>query len=354
MKSLIIRTPETVSNPDEFKKVGFTNIPYTANLGAVDATKPPIIRFRFTGGATVNVEVNGATLYKVNNTTGVVDFTTPYDGSLTLTDATGVAAAFAFVPTKSKGQIRITNTGNTLVQFQMPATANTAVEIQFEPSELKNIQSYFINELGLAAGYVNTRLKLVGDVNGFSASDRLTQISIVSALAESSFRNAVWDKKLPATFKIISMSAPRIKADIDLNVFPSNMTLFDLRANTGVSLFGDVYNVLSTKGNVMIKDNFSQDKITGSLNGLSPDVKRVDVVLPNIGAGYTSRTYTYKIEAVVISAPKVPATDFDLLLSDLANSPAVTGTPIRISSRTAASDASVAALVAKGCTVVIA
>lgn len=351
MKTLVIRTPDVVGNPEDFKRIGYTNIGYTAKLGLINPAKPPIIRFRFKSGGIPKVIIAGATIYGANYSNGSIDFGTPYTGSISFTDATGLGAAFAFVPTKESGFIRISNTGDAIETFCSPVTFDDSVVIDIEPSELKNTWVIF-GEVENPAGYKN-RFDLTGDINGFS-NDALTNFLLPHAtVIQSKLRNAVWDKKLPASTLTFNIGASPIKADLDMSIFGHALNGLDIRNNVGLRLLGDMTQALNVSGNVLIKDNYSQDEVTGSLNGLSPNVRRVDIVFPNIGGGYTSRTYLYNIEAMLITAPKVPATDYDLLLSDLANSPAVQSTYIALSKRTSASDASVATLVAKGCTIVI-
>lgn len=340
-----------MDNPDLFKRVGFTTLEYTADLAAIDATKLPIIRFASTYNVPINVIIEGATIYKVNYNNGAI-IATPYTDSVSFSDVGNSTVAFAFLPTRPNGVIRITNTGGTLLVMQAISAANNAIKINVDPTELNGIQSLFATSTSSPTGYA-PRFNLIGDVNGLS-SPNLTTLSLSTVNTTSNFRNPVLNKKFPETLTLISINGTMVKMDIDLDTLPTSLINLDIRNNIGVRLFGDASKLLAVKDSIVLKDNQPNNDITGSLNGLSTQITVLDVVLPNIGAGYTSRTFTKKPVAFYISARKVPATDFDLLLSDLANSPIVTGTAIKISSRTSASDASVATLVSRGCTVVIA
>lgn len=352
MKTLLLRSPGVVNNPEDFKRIGHSNIGYTADLNAINPSQPALFGFHAGEGLTT-VHIEGATMYRVNG--GVIDFANPSDGQLSWDiNVDGATTTFAFTPTKEKGYIRILNKGSNISNFLGAYTTSDAIQFRIEPAEFKNIRN-FVWDFSVPAGYTQ-KFTLIGDINGFSSSTKLTTFGLSAGVPiTTDFNFAYWDKPLPATLTNFSVTAALFKGDIDLSVF-KNTDLAELRVytNLGIRFFGDVSHLLATASQMILWENFSHEGVTGSLNAIATNFEQILLNAPNLTGGYTTRTFTMSFVNLKINAPKIAASQWDLLLSDLANkAPSLTGGVVQVSKRTAASDASVATLTAKGVSVII-
>lgn len=358
MNTLVLKTVDAVSNPDIFKRIGYSNFKYTANLSAIDPTKPPILGFGFfAGSGETRVEIDGATIYKIVGSTP--DFTTPYNGVVTLSAAETGDRGIAFVPTKSTGFVRIKNglaskiekigsffTNNDSVlpyldldEFQAPATSINNVAIT-TPS-------------GYSKSYV-----ISGDINSLSRNASFYNFyGNADLFPVQKLSNTVWNEKIKsANVRVVELNTSRLTLSIDVSIFPAAMILgITIVSSKGITLYGDISTVLAAPYTLIMRDNLSQAGITGSINSLSTARASLDLNAPNLTGGYTSRAYTGVITRWRVLSDKVTAADYDLVLSDLATRAAnmAAGAAIQVSRRTSASDASVATLVGKGCTVVV-
>lgn len=353
MDTLILRSPGVVNNSEDFKRIGHSNIGYTANLGAINPSQPALFGFNMeVSESPITVTIEGATIYRISG--GVIDFANPTDGVMTWDqDQTGGFVGIAFVPTKEKGYVRISSKGSTIRQFLGAYTANDAIQIEIEPSELKNYQ-LFVYDFAVPAGYV-PKFKLTGDINGFSNSTKTETFDISASIQLSQdFNKSYWDKPLADTFQNISLLNSPLNADIDLSIF-DNCTPAEIRifSNLGLRFFGSINHCLASVPTLIILSNYSEEGITGSLGSIATNFTAINIHAPNLAGGYTTRTFTMSFVNLKINAPKIAATQWDLLLSDLANSASITGGVVQVNKRTAASDAAVTTLTNKGVTVII-
>lgn len=351
MKTLILRSPGVVDNPEEFKRIGHSNIGYTADLNAINPSQPALFGFHAGEGLTT-VHIEGATMYRVNG--GVIDFANPSDGQLSWDiNVDGSTTTFAFTPTKEKGYIRILNKGSNISNFLGAYTTSDAIQFKIDPAELKNMRN-FVWDFPVPGGY-SQKLTLIGDINGFSNSDKLITIGLPSGTSIiTDFSYAYWSKPLPTTLTNFYGYQTSFKADIDLKIFDqTDLTELRVSNNLGLRFFGDISHLLTTASQMILWENFSHEGVTGSLGSIATNFEQILLNAPNLGGGYTTRTFTMSIVNLKINAPKIAATQWDLLLSDLANSASITGGVVQINKKTAASDASVATLMTKGVTVIV-
>lgn len=350
METLILRAPGTVANPENFKRVGFSSFTYTADLSGT--VYPAIMQVIFNSDK-LKVRIEGATLYNAYG--GVIDTANPYQDEMNFDqNVTGVTVVFAFVPTKEKGKIRISNTGGTFRYISPGYTAEDKIKIYIDPTELKNYVNAF-GEAPTPGGYAR-RTYFEGDINGFSESNQaLTIVFVTGDNIVNAFTYDVWEKPLPPTITNFSIYSSKLKADINLDIFKNAAPIeVAIAGNLGIKVFGSINRALANFPSVVIFSNYSQDGITGSLGSLGTGFANININVPNLTGGYTSRNWPGAFINLRINAPKVPAADWDLLLSDLSTkAPALAGGVLQINKRTAASDAHVVDLTNKGVSVII-
>lgn len=364
MNTLILKAQSAVSRDTAIlKKVGFLNIRYFSDKPSeLDMTKPSaIVPFTLANdGNTTTVIIEGATIYKVNN--GVVDLSTSYTNEVTFSASEFGVKGVAFRPTKKAGYIRVQNGFKKITNLSVPTIAltNSAKNIQvgIDFSALPN--NFSINPPTPASGYTYTGVNWFGDINRLS---RVDKFSINAFLAGNpvlidSLSNNVWDEKIKYVSGETSSYYFNISAFpivLDLSIF-DNLTAFTILTvlNTKSVVKGNINKLLSivSKLTMIESDN---SLVTGSINSLSTNILEINVSLPSVTGGYTSRAYSRAISTFGIEAPLVPATDYDRILSDLATRAPLlsTSAPIKVYSRTSASDGAVAALIARGNTVTV-
>lgn len=354
MKTLVIRAPHGVENPDNFKKLGFSTFRYNL-LNPVNPTEPPIMGVRTTKEKTI-IQIEGAIIYKAGNGSAI-NFSTPYDGEVEFdANVTGIEVFFAFVPSKQSGAIRISNQGGDAMSWMHSPYTRGNVEILLEPSELKDTREAF-NDFTPPNGNYKPKFTLIGDINGFSENTKLVNFSIQSNLqVKSDLRNKYWKKELPSTVEDFSVFTSTFDADIDLSIFEKHVPASIIILNNNyVRMFGNVNKILSSGQIVGINGNNSHDGLFGTINSLGVNIKTAQIKAPNLAGGYTTRTFTTAGSvSIKIDAPKVSAADWDLLLSDLANkAPNISGGVVQVNKRTSASDASIATLTSKSISVIV-
>ena len=218
--------------------------------------------------------------------------------------------------------------------------------------------SSFFNNHQVVSGYTPTGTNIFGDINSITYANSAGASVIIApeVVIIDKLSNSTLTRKFKSGTNL-NLYIPRfggVKLTVDLSVFDNIVNMNNFNLPSSFVAKGNVNHVLSIANKIELK-TLDTTGVTGSINNISSTVTSVSLNIRNLTGGYTSRNYKGAITKFEVLSDLITESDYDLILSDLANKAPLlsNNATIQLSRRSAASDASVSTLQSKGCTVII-